>query len=315
MDMNIRHIPVSVRNIDEEKRTAEFVISDESVDRHNTILDAKGWDFDPYKRNPIVSYQHELYGSFLKGSDPDNVIGKTIDLKQEKGETIATVEFEPKEINEKAEKIFQKVKFGTLRSASVGFIPTEEGEIKKIKNEEGQERKVFHFGKRELLEWSIVNIPSNSNANKRSAEIELDQDMMLIYNNGIEIEAPEERPFPNEHAARVRAPGGFNPDTFRRTKNNRGVFPGAGLIDIPATAAIIWGKLKGSDAPEDQPLPQALRFPTQDWTEKQARDFIKENKIKVLLFEPATEKKEKDEQVTKKILSLQKKRLELAQIS
>jgi len=316
-EIAIRHLPMSVRAIDTEKRTIDFAITNESIDRHNTVLDEKGWDTDAYMRNPVFGYQHEIYGSMFKKSDPDDVIGKGIKLRTENGEKILTVEFEPKEINEKADKLFKKVNFGSLGSVSVGFLPLpgEKGETKTVKLKSGKEIDVFHYGKRELLEVSLVNIPSNRDAQKRAYDAELERDILLIYNNGENVDNIEERPFPNEHAARVRNPDGFNPDTFRRTKNNRGVFPGAGLVSIPSTAAIIWGKLKGSDAPADQPLTQALRFPTKDWTEKQARDFIEENKIKTLLFEPATEKKQENEPVTKKRLSLQKKKLELAQIS
>lgn len=154
--------PTGLRSVDVEKRTAEFVISDATIDRHGTVLDSN-WDLTNYNLNGIVGYQHEVYGGgFLKNSDPDSIIGKS-QARWDGDKLIASVEFEPKEMNALAEKILQKVKFGTLKAASVGFMPLEEGEKKKIKIGE-TEKDVFHFGKRELLEWSIVNIPSNPRA-------------------------------------------------------------------------------------------------------------------------------------------------------
>ena len=47
-----------VRGINAEKRTAEFVISTESIDRHGTVFKLAGWDLENYNRNPIVAYNH-----------------------------------------------------------------------------------------------------------------------------------------------------------------------------------------------------------------------------------------------------------------
>ena len=99
-------------------------------------------------------------------------------------------------------------------------------------------------------------------------------------------------PFPNEHSARLRNPGDFSADTFRR-KNGGTVF---GSVKIPKTIVIIWAKLKGSDKPSDPPLPQALRFPIDDWTEAQARKWILDNEFddNVILFEPAEPEEESE---------------------
>lgn len=92
-----------------------------------------------------------------------------------------------------------------------------------------------------------------------------------------------EKPYPNEHSARIKSPGLFNPDTFRRKKNGT-IY---GSKKIPITAAVIWGKLKGSDAPSDNPIPQAIRFPVKNWTVAQAKTWLNDNNIKHEKFEPA----------------------------
>jgi len=91
------------------------------------------------------------------------------------------------------------------------------------------------------------------------------------------------KPYPNEHTARIKSPTLFNPETFRRKKDGT-IY---GKIKVPATAAVIWGKLKGSDAPSDMPIPQAIRFPISDWTVAQAKNWLKDNNVKYEKFEPA----------------------------
>lgn len=156
-------------NID-ETRTVQFIISSERRDRHGTVLSLDGWDLDSYHRNPIVGYQHDVYGdSFLQSPNPDSVIGKGR-VFREANYLVAEVEFEPAEINSLADKVFKKVKFGTLRSASVGFLPLEKGRWGKEDEARDGKNPTFYFGKRELLEFSIVNIPSNSDAVRRQLE-------------------------------------------------------------------------------------------------------------------------------------------------
>ena len=138
-----------------EERKVEFVISTERKDRHGDVVMVNGWELTDYNRNGIVAYQHLTWGS-----DPDNIIGKGkawIDGDRLMGE----VEFEPKEINEKAEKIFQKVLNGTLSATSVGFMPKAGHWGDETK---GEDKNAFYIEKAELLEFSIVNIPANADA-------------------------------------------------------------------------------------------------------------------------------------------------------
>lgn len=94
-------------------------------------------------------------------------------------------------------------------------------------------------------------------------------------------------PYENEHAARIRLPGIFNPKTFRRTAGGKAVLPGAGLITVPKTIGIVWGKITGRDKEKDEPLVQSLRFNIKDWSEAQAKKWLKDNKVNYLKFEKA----------------------------
>lgn len=150
-----------------ETRTVEFIISTDKRDRHGTRLMVDRWELDNFNKNGIVGYQHDVYGSFFGEENPDKVIGKG-SARIEDNQLIGTVIFEPAEINPLAEKIFQKVLFGSLKSTSVGFRETKEGET--IKEEDGTE--TYVYGGQELLEFSIVNIPSNTDAIKRAEKRE-----------------------------------------------------------------------------------------------------------------------------------------------
>ena len=159
-----------IRKVDEEARTVEFVASDNSVDSYGTVLPVDKWDLRRYCGNGIVGYMHDVYGdSWTKSADPDDVIGKgTAFVEDDK--LIVRIAFEPADLNEKADKIFRKLQFGSLHAVSVGFRATAKGH--KGDEERGENPNVYYYGGQELLEVSVVNIPSNANALKRSMEEE-----------------------------------------------------------------------------------------------------------------------------------------------
>jgi hypothetical protein len=80
-------------------------------------------------------------------------------------------------------------------------------------------------------------------------------------------------PYPNEHAARVRDPGAFEKNSFRRKKLDTGII-------------IIIGHLKG----ETTTTTQSYRFDADVFTAAEAKAWLKEHKIKYILFEKATGK-------------------------
>lgn len=83
-----------------------------------------------------------------------------------------------------------------------------------------------------------------------------------------------ERPYPNEHAARIANPGRF--DRFRR-QNDRG---GAG-VDF------IFGIIEDEDRSELQ----SIRFKVSRYTASEARQWLRDNEYEPLEFEPATNEK------------------------
>lgn len=97
-----------------------------------------------------------------------------------------------------------------------------------------------------------------------------------------EYEAAEttnpEAPYPNEHACRVREPGEFQKNSFRRISRKAD----------GKTLNIIIGRLKGKTTTTTQ----AFRYPKTEWTADQARQHCKRNNGKT--FEPASGKKAAD---------------------
>lgn len=165
----------------EETRTVVFKISDSSKDRHGSVVNMDNWQIENFNKNGIVGYQHEVHGGGMcTKSDPDDVIGVGKAWIEGEGDNKAlygSITFEPEDINPKAEKIFRKVLHGSLKATSVGFLPIQDSEGKTgqygYRNTKGKlvDAETFYYHGQELLEFSIVNIPSNANALKRNRDV------------------------------------------------------------------------------------------------------------------------------------------------
>lgn len=169
----------------EKSRTVQFIISSDDKDRHRSIVNMDGWDLENFNLNPIVGYQHNVYGgNMCTPDDPDDVIGSGrawVEAVNGRNLLIGEVTFETADINPKAEKIFRKVLAGTLRATSVGFLEKGRGEWKKQVDEKGNEiDRTYYFKGQELLEFSIVNIPSNPKAVGRALDVQEDWALMYV---------------------------------------------------------------------------------------------------------------------------------------
>ncbi|OCK44374.1 hypothetical protein BA195_06770 [Tenacibaculum soleae] len=143
------------------KRQVEFVISSESVDTYSTVFKQDGADLSRYAAGGIVLYMHDSFSG-----DEDNILGRG-EVFKEGAELIGRVTFEPREINEKADKIFRKIENGTPFMASIGarVIKAELGDESR-----GEDKNIVYFRAWQLLEFSVVPVGSNPDAHKRNAE-------------------------------------------------------------------------------------------------------------------------------------------------
>ena len=167
--VNFRQVTPEIRQTDEQKaqRKVTFVASDSTRDSAGTVLNQKGWDLRRFNANGIIGYQHKVYGGWDDTDNPDNVIGKGFAYVED-DKLMVDVEFEPAEINPLAEKIYQKILFGSLKAVSVGFLPLGRGAWGKGDEAIGEKNETYYYAGQELLEVSVVNIPANPNALKKS---------------------------------------------------------------------------------------------------------------------------------------------------
>lgn len=189
INVSYRHSEIREIRKKEDERTITFVASDSTRDSAGTVLNQDNWDLTRFNSNGVIGYQHKVYGGWDDTDNPDNVIGKG-HAYVEDGKLMVDITFEPKEINELAEKIYQKVLFGSLRAVSVGFLPVGKGRFG-----EGADAETYYFAGQQLLEVSVVNIPANPNALRKSMEAENDfleaERKRILEENEVEEPAPE----------------------------------------------------------------------------------------------------------------------------
>ena len=177
--------PVSVRSIDTKTRQVDIVASTAKKDRHGTIIDQDGWQLESFKKNPVILYGHEDRPSpMLSGSSvnaglpiaralPDSVLVSENKLKMR-------IEFADTPF---ANQVFGLVQKGFINMVSVGFRPLEKGSVE---DENGEEIPVYK--KSELMEVSIVSIPSNDEAQIIRMADTLNRDVEEVKKELIEFE-------------------------------------------------------------------------------------------------------------------------------
>ncbi len=144
------------KGTDEEERSSTELINTADIDRDNEILMPKGADLSHFKKNPQVLWAHDYHqppigrAAWVKRDTASKgLLAKTI---------YATTDF--------AEDIWKLVSGKFLPARSVGFIPMEwhepdEKEIARHPERAGARRV---YDKWELLEYSVVPVPSNRQA-------------------------------------------------------------------------------------------------------------------------------------------------------
>lgn len=124
-----------------------FTITTAAVDRDNDTIDPKGWDLKNFQANPVVLWAHDY-------SQPP--VGKAVNIEQTETGLKADVEFLPRGMSQFADMVHDMCKDGFLNATSVGF---------RGKGEKSKDREYgYDFKAQELLEFSIVPVPSNPEA-------------------------------------------------------------------------------------------------------------------------------------------------------
>lgn len=160
----------------EATRKVTFVLASEATGRahrNKYVYNWDNWNLDNYNSNPIVSYQHQVQPELFQKSSPDDIIGTSetwLDKYKGSRALMGAVTFEPADLNPQADKIMRKVMHKSLRSASVGVVPTGPIKTEYFKNSKNEIVDVaFNFPGQDLVEWSIVHLPADPAAVRKSS--------------------------------------------------------------------------------------------------------------------------------------------------
>lgn len=126
-------------------RKMMFVISTAARDRDGDTIDQNGWDLSSYKENSVVLWAHDT-------KQPP--VAKATRLWTDHRGLNAEIEWPPEGVYPFADQLHGLVKNGFLNATSVGFRPIETRPTKTG----------HHISKAELLEFSLVSLPSNQEA-------------------------------------------------------------------------------------------------------------------------------------------------------
>ena len=124
-----------------------FIISTGVQDRDDDIINVDGWDLDNYEKNPVVLWGHN-YGGLP--------VAQAMEVEVKDDKLIAVDRFTPQDMYPFGYMVYQLVRGKFLRATSVGFRPRSY-----LWNDD---HKGYDFNEQELLEHSIVPVPSNPEA-------------------------------------------------------------------------------------------------------------------------------------------------------
>ncbi len=143
-------------------KTYDFIVNTENVNSYGYRVLTDGIDTEQYMRNPVVLYGHNRR---LHNPQGDEVIGRVVNLRKEKKQLIATVEFDEKD--EFAKKIAGKVERGYIRMASLyaEVIEASMAEEYLLPNQTYET-----VTKCKMVELSIVDIGGNDDALRLSKD-------------------------------------------------------------------------------------------------------------------------------------------------
>ena len=300
---------VERKTIDEDAGIFEAMISTESIDRQADIVVADGGDVANWLRNPVVLFGHNYSDPerlVANGLEIEKIKGKGIrsvfqfvPWGTSIGADVTRRLWTGRFLNATSIGFLPDWKQVVPIDADGNEIPPEEREPTDFYFAGGRK-----FKKWELLEFSLVPVPANQDALRlavRGAIERLDvgrieaklarrsqtpavRALESFFSELLDQTAEVDpvvwitrdavlRPFPNEHACRLRDPGDFEADSFRRTDRE---------TDEGKPFSVIMGKLEGEDSMVDQ----SFRYPKDVWKEGEANQHCVDHDG--ILFEPAS---------------------------
>lgn len=170
-----RELPdCGIRAVEGEDRRFELSFSSEAPYQRwygPEILDHSDGAVDLSRLNSI--------GVLLYNHDRDDVIGRVVEAKIERGRGLAVVEFDTDQLSE---TILQKVRCGTLKGVSVGYVVDQWEEVLPGQTSaDGRFAGPCSIARRWTpYEISIVSVPADASVGV-GRDLELDDDLMAYY--------------------------------------------------------------------------------------------------------------------------------------
>jgi len=285
--MEYRQLNFEIRQTDEDKGTFSGLANAFGV------IDSYGSTFDKGSFTKTISEQDNVPTVWFH--DPTSPIGSAPNLK----ETDEGLYVDEAELNldvPKAEEVFSGMQFDPpyITEMSIGF-ETLQDETDDDGIEHKKEVKLYEISpltknfaanpEAQISEVrdSIVGLRRINQAAKENTQEELAaaiEDLReLLPKIDKQTQVPkEQRPYEGEHACRLRDPGDFKEDSFRRVNDDRE------SDDKPID--VIYGKLEG----EDNMTEQAYRYPDDEWGADAAENHCEDHDG--IEFEPSTGEEE-----------------------
>lgn len=151
--------------VNDAEMSATFIITKLIQDRDGDVVDPSGISLENYRLSPVVFFGHQSIA--LPIGVAENPRTKQLAVTLQPDQAISTCYFDQGDPD--AVFIYGKVKRGILRMSSIGFVPlrAERIQASKAKPDRNVESGTFpgwHFYEIDLLEWSVVGVPSNPRA-------------------------------------------------------------------------------------------------------------------------------------------------------
>lgn len=148
--------------VEGDERGVRIAITTGAVDRDGDTINPDGWKLTNYRKNPVVLWAHD-YRSLP--------IARSVKIEAADGKLVSVAHFIEPELSPMAETVLQMVRHRYLNASSVGFLPFE---WKSSEDESRKPRRGVDFTKQELLEYSIVPVPSNPEALVEARSVGID---------------------------------------------------------------------------------------------------------------------------------------------
>ena len=151
MDKHIKYYSKAPEKKD--NRVLRFIGSDETIDRDNERILVDGWKLTNYRKNPVVLVNHNVFELPVAKT-------KRVWVNKDKRSLMFDIEFPEPEVSSIGDTLYKLYSGGFMNATSVGFRPNPD----KMVFGDGNKQPRVTFGEQDLLEISLVSVPTNPRA-------------------------------------------------------------------------------------------------------------------------------------------------------